>query len=326
MKVLMQWTWLAIGTGFLVDCYLGDPQGFPHPVVWMGKAISGLEKSFRKHFPQTPGGEFAAGLVLALILVLGSGALSGLLLWLGWKGSPILYYLIASFMAWQIFAARSLKVEAEKVGQKLAQEGLEAGRAQVAMLVGRDTAQLSEEGVIKACIETVAENTSDGVIAPLFWMIIGGPAAGFAYKAINTMDSMLGYRNEKYMNFGHFPAKLDDVANYLPARLCAWGMIKGADLAGFDGTNARRIRLRDGRKPDSPNAGLCEAVCAGALHIQLGGDATYFGQVFSKPNLGDPDRPVELDDIARATGLMYTTSFFLLAVLVCLGELVVMLI
>ena len=197
---------------------------------------------------------------------------------------------------------------------RLEQDGLAAARTQVGMLVGRDTDRLNEEQVLRATVETVAENTSDGVIAPLFWMMLGGPVGGFFYKAINTMDSMVGYKNDKYLYFGRWAAKLDDIVNYIPARLSALGMILSAALLGYDGKNAARIWKRDRRKHASPNSAQTESVCAGALHIQLGGAASYFGQVHDKPTLGDPDRPIERADVSRSCRLMYGTSVFWLLV------------
>lgn len=181
-------------------------------------------------------------------------------------------------------------------------------------MVGRDTAELSETAVIKATVETVAENTGDGVIAPLFWMVIGGPVLGFAYKAINTMDSMVGYKNDKYLYFGRCAAKLDDVVNYIPARLTALGMMAVASLLGFDSKNALRIWKRDKRKHASVNSAQTESTCAGALHIELAGNAYYFGKLYEKPFIGDSDRPIEREDIDRSCRLMYGVSVFLLVV------------
>ncbi len=203
--------------------------------------------------------------------------------------------------------------------KRLDEGDLPAARYQVSMLVGRDTAELTETQVAKAAIETVAENTSDGVIAPMLWMMIGGPTLGFLYKAINTMDSMLGYKNEKYLNFGRCAAKVDDAANFIPARLSALGMIAAAAFTGFDGKNAARIWKRDRRKHASPNSAQTESVCAGALHIQLAGNAFYFGKLYEKPFIGDPDRPVEAADISRSCTLMYGTSVILLVLLEAVG-------
>ena len=228
---------------------------------------------------------------------------------------PLLSFLLSCIFCWQLLAARSLRTESLKVEEALEKEGLEAGRRAVSMIVGRDTRDLTEEGVIKAAVETVAENTSDGVTAPLFYMILAGPLGGFAYKAVNTMDSMVGYKNEKYRYFGTCAARLDDAANFIPARLSALFMTAAAFLAGYDGKNAWRILKRDRKKHKSPNAAHTEAVMAGALDVQLAGDAWYFGKLVRKPFIGDGIRPIERQDIRRACRLEYATALLQLLVL-----------
>lgn len=215
---------------------------------------------------------------------------------------------LESFWCYQIFATKSLKVESDRVYIALKDKGLEAGRKAVSMIVGRDTQNLTEEGVIKAAVETVAENTSDGVIAPLFYMLIGGAVLGFTYKAINTMDSMVGYKNDKYQWFGTAAAKLDDVVNFIPARVSAVLMILAAYLIGMDGKNAACIFRRDRFNHKSPNSAQTEAVMAGALDVQLAGDAWYFGKLHKKPTIGDPVREMELLDIRRSHKLLYGTA------------------
>ena len=316
----------AVLVGFLIDCLLGDPPALPHPIVLIGKGIAALEKLLRARFPATPAGERAAGRVLVVCMMILSAAVPAAILWICWRINRWLCFAVCCVMSWQIFAAKCLKQEALKVRACLDGGDLPAARRQVSMLVGRDTENLTETQVAKATIETVAENTSDGVIAPMLWMMIGGPVLGFLYKAINTMDSMLGYRNEKYLNFGRCAAKTDDVANYIPARLSALGMIAAAALTGFDARNAARIWKRDRRKHASPNSAQTESVCAGALHIQLAGDAFYFGKLYEKPFIGDPDRSVEAADISRTCRLMYGTSIILLAVLEAAGFLITFLI
>ena len=212
------------------------------------------------------------------------------------------------FMCYQILAVKSLKTESDKVYRALKEEGIEAGRNAVSMIVGRDTDSLDEVGVTKAAVETVAENTSDGVIAPLFYMMIGGAVLGFAYKAINTMDSMIGYKNEKYQYFGTAAARLDDAANYIPARLSAWLMIGAAGILGLDWRNAIRIYQRDRHNHKSPNAAQTESVMAGALDIRLAGNAWYFGKLYEKPSIGDAIRAVEPEDIRRSHKLLYGTA------------------
>lgn len=196
----------------------------------------------------------------------------------------------------------------------LKEQDLKAARKAVSMIVGRDTENLTEEGVIKAAVETVAENTSDGVTAPLFYMMLGGAPLGFLYKAVNTMDSMLGYKNEKYLYFGKIPAKLDDIFNYIPARLTALTMICASFLAGMDGKNAKKIYLRDRNKHASPNAAQTESVCAGALRIRLAGDAVYFGKLYKKEFIGEALRPIEPEDILKSGRLMYMTTILMLFV------------
>lgn len=215
---------------------------------------------------------------------------------------------LESFWCYQIFATKSLKVESDRVYIALKDKGLEAGRKAVSMIVGRDTQNLTEEGVTKAAVETVAENTSDGVIAPLFYMLIGGAVLGFAYKAINTMDSMVGYKNDRYQWFGTAAAKLDDVVNFIPARVSAVLMIAASYLTGMDGKNAARIFRRDRFNHKSPNSAQTEAVMAGALDVQLAGDAWYFGKLHKKPTIGDPVREMELLDIRRSHKLLYGTA------------------
>ena len=311
MREIWLTTLAAILAGFGVDCLLGDPIWIlPHPVILIGKLISASEKVLRRSFPKSARGEMTAGAVMAVSVPLVSAAVTFGILWLCRCIHLLLYFAVCTMMCWQIFAARCLQQEAAKVVRCLERDGLPAARAQVGMLVGRDTDQLSEEQVLRAAVETVAENTSDGVIAPLFWMMLGGPAGGFFYKAINTMDSMVGYKNEKYLYFGRWAAKMDDVVNYIPARLSALGMIISAAILGYDARGAARIWKRDRRKHASPNSAQTESACAGALHIRLGGPASYFGVVHDKPTLGDPDRPVERADVSRSCRLMYGTSIF----------------
>ena len=306
-------TALSVFAGFGLDCLLGDPLSAAHPVVLMGKLISFLEKRLRARFPKTPRGERTAGLVMALCVPLVSAGAGLLLLYLAWRVHPWAYFAVSAFLCWQCFAARCLMTEAKKVVTCLETQGLAAGRRQVAMLVGRDTENLTEEQVIKAAVETVAENTSDGVVAPLLWMALFGATGGLLYKAINTMDSMVGYKNDRYLHFGRAAAKLDDGANYIPARLSALAMIGAAFLLKLDGRGAWRVWRRDRRNHASPNSAQTESACAGALGVRLGGNASYFGQLYEKPTIGDPRRPIERADVHRACNLMYGTSGLLLA-------------
>ena len=304
--------WTAVLCGFLLDCLLGDPEKMPHPVIWMGKAISRLEKWLRRHLPQTPKGERTGGRILAFALPVGTLVISGGLCWLFWWIHPLLGLALQILWCWQALAMRCLAKESRNVYCCLKTEGLEAGRNAVARIVGRDTAQLSEQGVIKATVETVAENFSDGVLAPLLYMLIGGAPLALAYKAINTMDSMVGYKNDKYLHFGRAAAKLDDVANYIPSRIAALLWIVASPLAGGSLKNAWKIWRRDRRCHASPNSAQTESACAGALGVQLAGSAWYFGEYYDKPTIGDPGRPVEPEDILRADRILYLAGFLAL--------------
>ncbi|WP_243426732.1 adenosylcobinamide-phosphate synthase CbiB [Faecalicatena fissicatena] len=305
----------ALIIGSIVDFILGDPRELWHPVQGIGWVISRLEKILRRLFPAGRRGERWAGAVLVVLTLLVSVGVPALLLFFLSLVHPLLSFLLSCIFCWQLLAARSLRTESLKVEEALEKEGLEAGRRAVSMIVGRDTRDLTEEGVIKAAVETVAENTSDGVTAPLFYMILAGPLGGFAYKAVNTMDSMVGYNNEKYQYFGTCAARLDDAANFIPARLSALFMTAAAFLAGYDGKNAWRILKRDRKKHKSPNAAHTEAVMAGALDVQLAGDAWYFGKLVRKPFIGDGIRPIERQDIRRACRLEYATALLQLLVL-----------
>lgn len=304
----MKWTLLAVCIGFLLDLLLGDPRWLYHPVRIIGNGISLAEKMLRALFPKTKKGERIAGGVLVLIITGFSVALPLGILYLGYRWNFWLGLAVETFMCYQLLAARSLRDESKKVYDALKTGDMEKSRHAVSMIVGRDTRSLTEEGVTKAAVETVAENTSDGIIAPLFYMMIGGAVGGFAYKAINTMDSMVGYQNEKYQYFGTAAALLDDVVNYIPARISGWLMILAAYLLNMNGKNAKKIYLRDRTQHASPNSAHTEAVMAGALEIQLAGDAWYFGELHKKPYIGDPIRKVEPEDILQSHRLMYATS------------------
>ena len=300
--------WTAVLCGFLLDCLLGDPEKMPHPVIWMGKAISRLEKWLRRHLPQTPKGERTGGRILAFALPVGTLVISGGLCWLFWWIHPLLGLALQILWCWQALAMRCLAKESRNVYRSLKTEGLEAGRNAVARIVGRDTAQLSKQGVIKATVETVAENFSDGVLAPLLYMLIGGAPLALTYKAINTMDSMVGYKNDKYLHFGRAAAKLDDVANYIPSRIAALWWIVASPLAGGSLKNAWKIWRRDRRNHASPNSAQTESACAGSLGIQLAGPASYLGKRLEKPYIGDATREIEPEDILRTNRIMIAAS------------------
>ncbi len=318
-------TALAVLGGFGLDLLLADPPRLNpiHPVVLMGKAIARLEKLLRRLFPATPAGERAAGRVLAFLLPAGTFALTAAACGLLYRLCPAAGFGLELLWCWQALALRGLADESGNVYTELAKDDLPAARRAVGRIVGRDTAALSGEGVAKAAVETVAENFSDGVAAPLFYLLIGGAPLGLAYKAINTMDSMVGYRNARYLHFGRAAARLDDAANYIPSRLAALLWIAASALAGFDGKNAWRIWRRDRRWHASPNAAQTESACAGALGVQLAGPAWYFGEYYDKPTIGDPGRPVEAADILRADRILYLAGFLALGLglLVRLGVL-----
>ena len=294
--------------GFAADLLLGDPLGGFHIVIAMGKLIAGAERIMRRLFPKTEKGELAGGAITVVLVCAVSFAVSWGLCALGYRLHWLCGLFIESFLCWQCLATRSLYRESMAVYHAAKRGDLPAARTAVGRIVGRDTDALDEAGVSCACIETVAENCSDGVIAPLLFLAIGGAPLGVLYKAINTMDSMLGYKNERYLFFGRVAAKLDDVANYLPARLAALFMVAAAALVKQDAKNAWRIFRRDRRNHTSPNSAHTEAVCAGALHIRLGGPSRYFGKIVTKPYIGDDDRPVAAEDIRRANHLMLACS------------------
>ena len=320
----MKYHILAFGAGFLLDQLLGDPYFLPHPIRGIGWLITKTEKMLRNGTPQdnSTGREVAErrqGKLLVVIVLLLTGMLAALILFGAYAIYPNLGMVIEAVMTYQILAARCLQVESSKVWKQLTAGSLEGARKAVSMIVGRDTEHLTEEGVAKAAVETVAENTSDGVIAPMLYTALGGPVLGFLYKAVNTMDSMVGYKNEKYLHFGRAAAKLDDVVNFLPARISALLMIGAAFISGksYNGKQAWCIWRRDNRKHASPNSAQTESVCAGALGIRLAGDASYFGKVVKKPYIGDSTRAVEPEDIRRTNRLMNRTAW--ICEILCLG-------
>ena len=299
---------LAVLGGFVLDAVFGDPAWLPHPVVLMGKCISKLEKTLRARFPKTQQGELLAGAVLAFCLPVGTFLLTSAVCLLAAKISPWLGLAVQMFWCGQALAAKGLVQESRNVYNELVKPDLPAARKAVSRIVGRDTENLTAEGVTKAAVETVAENASDGVIAPLLYMLLGGAPLALTYKAVNTMDSMVGYKNETYLYFGRAAAKLDDVANYIPSRLAALLWAAAAALTGSDAKGAWRIWRRDRRNHASPNSAQTESACAGALGVQLAGPAYYFGEYYPKPTIGDALRPIEPQDILRADRMMYAAS------------------
>lgn len=308
--------WAVLG-GFVLDAIFGDPAWLPHPVVLMGKAITALEKRLRTQFPKTPQGELCGGAVLAAILPVGTFLITALVCRLAAALHPLAELAVQMFWCAQALAARGLVQESCNVYKELQKQDLPAARKAVARIVGRDTQNLTAEGVTKAAVETVAENASDGVIAPLLYMLLGGAPLALCYKAVNTMDSMVGYKNERYLYFGRAAAKLDDAANYLPARMAALLLAGAAALTGQNARGALRIWRRDRRSHASPNSAQTEAVMAGALGVQLAGPASYFGKLYEKPTIGDALRPVEPGDILRANRMLYAAGTLCMALLAC---------
>ena len=303
---------LALLVGFCLDLLLGDPHWAPHPVRAIGALIAGLERGLRRVFPKSPGGELAAGVVLVILTLAIPTGLTVLLLWVCGQVSPWLALGVESLLSYQLLATKSLAAESRKVYDALKIGDLNQARHAVSMIVGRDTASLDEAGVTRAAVETVAENASDGVIAPLIFLAVGGAPLGMLYKAVNTMDSMVGYKNDKYLWFGRAAAKLDDILNLVPARIAGVLMCLGAVAAGYDGKNAWRIFLRDRKNHKSPNSAHTEAACAGALQLRLAGPNWYFGKLVEKPYIGDDQRPIEPLDILRSGRILYATAFFAL--------------
>ena len=304
----------ALLIGFALDCALGDPEGWPHPVIFIGKYISFMEKRLRAR-----GGNLRrASVLLTASTVLLTMAVTAAVLWLLSLLGDIALLAGMSVIAWTTLSARCLAKEGNGVAKALG-VSLEKGRTQVARIVGRDTASLDEAEIIRATVETIAENTTDGVISPMLYLLLGGPVLAMGFKAASTLDSMVGYLDDKYRDIGWSGARLDDVLNYLPARMCGFFMCAVARVCGLDGRNALRIMRRDHANHLSPNCAWSESAAAGALHIQLGGTHMYFGKPVAKPTIGDDDRPAEIADISRANRLLYGASLLGLALFALIG-------
>lgn len=308
---------LAFIAGFVLDLLIGDPHFIPHPVRLIGSLISFLDKrlncddGYNISEKKINLIKYKRGMLLAFTVIFATFAISVIIIVAAYSINLYAGVIAEAVMTWQILATKCLRVESMRVYDALRTDGVDAGRRAVSMIVGRDTSVLDAAGVTRAAVETIAENTSDGVIAPMLYTAIGGPVLGFVYKAVNTMDSMLGYKNDKYMYFGRFAARLDDVVNFIPARISAYLMIAASFIGGrqFDGRNAYRIFKRDRFNHASPNSAQTESVCAGALRVQLAGDAVYFGMLVKKKYIGDGLREIEYEDIKRANRLMYITAF-----------------
>lgn len=310
----------AFFIGFILDLILGDPHFLPHPIRFIGSLISALDKRLNQEGNKRRCGRILVFLVLFITFILSAGILC-----LSYWVNPYFGIFTEAVMTYQILAVKCLRTESMKVYDRLEHGTLQEARDAVSMIVGRDTEQLTDKGVTKAAVETVAENTSDGVIAPMLYLALGGPVLGFLYKAVNTMDSMIGYKNDAYIEFGRAAAKLDDAVNYIPARLSAILMIAAGRIAGpeYDAGQAYRIWKRDRRKHASPNSAQTESVCAGALAVRLAGPASYFGKTVEKPWIGDAVREIEHEDIRRVNRLMYMTAWLceiLCILILCIVE------
>ena len=314
MSALIQTRAVILILAFALDACVGDPRCLWHPVQGIGWLITRLEKRLFRIFALRDEREedrrkkLAAGGILCILVPLVTLLVSGALLYAASCLSPVLNFALQVIFCCQCLAARSLADAAEAVERPLSRGDLSGARRAVSMVVGRDTAALDAPGVTRAAIETVAENASDGVIAPLFWMALLGPLGGLFYKSVNTMDSMIGYKNDRYRYFGTAAARLDDVVNFIPSRLSGLLLVAAAFALRLDGRNAWKIFTRDRNKTSSPNAGQTEAAAAGALDIRLGGDASYFGETVHKETLGDPLRQAVPVDIRSAVRLMYTAA------------------
>ena len=308
----------------MLDLLIGDPHFIPHPVRLIGSLISFCDKrlncdaGYNSSEKKLNLIKYKRGMLLAFTVIFATFAISVIIIVAAYSINLYAGLIAEAVMTWQILATKCLRVESMRVYDALKTDGVDAGRRAVSMIVGRDTDQLTAEGVTKAAVETVAENASDGVMAPLLYLAVGGPVLGAFYKAVNTMDSMVGYKNEKYLYFGRFAAKVDDVLNYIPARLSALFMVAAAGLTGLSAKNAWKIFKRDRYNHASPNSAQTEAAMAGALGVQLAGDAWYFGTLYKKKTIGDALRPVECEDIRRANRLMYASAGLLLIVVMLL--------
>lgn len=336
----------AMGIGFLLDCIFGDPHSAPHPVRLIGRLIAALEKKWRRERregeAQKTTRELFAGSMLVLLVIAIVGGVTFGIRFAAYRVSVLSGIAADGILFYYCIAPRSLYEESMAVYEALPEnqednirkekraekepesggasersrlsenDGLLEARRRLSMIVGRDTENLSREGIIKAAVETVAENTSDGVAAPMMYMALGGPVLCFCYKAVNTMDSMLGYHNDTYEYFGRAAARMDDIWNYVPSRLTAYAMLLGALLTGMDYKGGLKVYQRDRKNHKSPNSAQTESVCAGALGVQLAGDASYFGKVVRKPLIGDAVRKIEREDVRRANQLMYAAAVIVL--------------
>lgn len=301
-------TLAAIVVGFVLDLIFGDPHWLPHPICLIGNLIAFLERNLRKLFAPGKTAQLLGGALMVIIVLFITFAVPYVVLYLAGQISPWLRFVLETIMCYQIFATKCLRDESMKVYTALHENDLADARVKLSWIVGRDTQNLSAEEVTKGAVETVAENTADGIIAPMFYMFIGGAPLAFLYKGINTMDSMVGYKNDKYLYFGRCAAKMDDLANLIPARITGLLMIAASYFLNMNAKGAWKIFWRDRYNHLSPNSAMTESVTAGALNIQLGGDHFYFGKLVHKDTIGDNLRPVCPDDIVAVNNLLYMTA------------------
>lgn len=322
----MKLTLLALCIGFFMDLCFGDPHWLYHPVRFIGNLISKMEKILRSILPKNKKAELIGGGILVVSVIFLSTMIPYVVLAISGFVHPVLKLILESIMCYQLLATKALKDESMKVYYELKKGNINGARNAVSMIVGRDTASLTEEGIAKAAVETVAENTSDGIIAPMLFMAIGGAPLGFFYKAVNTMDSMVGYKNDKYLYFGRVAAKLDDILNYIPARISAYLMILASAILGMDAKNAYKIFKRDRYNHASPNSAQTESVCAGALNVQLAGDAYYFGKLYKKKFIGDAIRKISFEDIRLANRLLYGTAVLGMLIIILIYILIIIIV
>lgn len=306
----------------VLDAAVGDPRWFPHPVRWMGSLVNWYDRRVQQLL-LSPAKQRMAGVLLAVALPAGSYAAGALLIWLGSSIGPLWGSLVTVLLAWTTLAARDLIDHVVSVQRALQSVSLTEARAAVAKIVGRDTEEMAESDIVRATVETIAESTADGIIAPLFYLILGGVPLALAYKAVSTLDSMIGHLDDRYRWFGWASARLDDVANFLPARITACLLVLSAGIVSRSWPTMQRawhVVLRDGGQHPSPNSGRPEAAMAGALGVRLGGINHYDGLPIERPCLGDPDQPLTRAHIGMALRLMLWTSF--LGALLSIGWLV----
>lgn len=305
--------------GYIMDLVFGDPYWFPHPVRFIGKLISKTEKFIRKHAKSEKSLKYW-GILMWLVPVVTTALVTALIVKIA-SFNKYVEIFVSAFIIYTTLSTKCLKDEATKIYNVLETGDIKKSRVQLSYIVGRDTTNLSQSEIIRATVETVAENTVDGTISPMFYGFLFGPVGAMTYKAINTLDSMVGYKNDKYLNLGCVSAKLDDVANFIPARLTAIFMPLGAFLCGMNGINSFKIAIRDRKNHKSPNCAFAEGAAAGAIGVQLGGTNIYFGKEVYKPTIGDKKRELENYDIVRMNKLMYATTanaLLILSALFCI--------